>query len=52
MYADNLKVTAAPNPISPTSFELQTVRLAIAGEHFVITGVYRLPSTSIEMFFD
>ena len=37
-YADNLKVTAAPNQISPTSFEPQTVRLAIAGEHFVITG--------------
>ena len=52
VYADNLKVTAVTNPISPTSFELRTVRLVNTGEHFVITGVYRPPSTSVEVFFD
>lgn len=52
VYAENLNVMAVPNPTSPTRFELQTVFLVIAGEHFVITGVYRPPSTSTKVFFD
>ena len=52
MYSDNINVTAVPTPILPTSFELRTLRLAIAGDHFVINEVYRPPSTSVDVFFD
>ena len=51
-YVDHLSVISASTPFSPTSFEMQTIRLAVSGEHFVIMGIYRPPSISPETFVD
>ena len=52
IYRDRLGIISASIPFSSKSFEMQTIQLAVSGEHFMIMGIYRPSSTNLEMFFD
>ena len=51
IYRDHHSVISASTPSLPTSFETQTIQLAVSEEHFMIMSIYRPPSTNLETLF-
>ena len=50
IYKDYLKLIPVMVAFTPTTFEFQVVHLIIGCEHFIISNVYRLPSTKVTEF--